>query len=264
MLRSVFSKTLWDGRRALLGWVIGITVVGAFYAAFYPIVNTPDMADAIKAYPKGLLDAIGFTDITSPAGYVGSTTFGLLGPILVLVFAAASGGSAIAGEEDGGRLDLTLAHPVTRWSVMLQRFAALIVAMVLVGIVMAVALIAISGPSQLDEIGPANMVAASLQLAFLGIFFGALALGVGAASGRRNLAYAAVAIVGVAAFIGDNLAPTVQGLEWLQNLSPFFYQAGGAPLRNGFQVADSAILLVASLVFVLLGGLRFDRRDVAV
>jgi hypothetical protein len=29
MLRSSFSKTLWDLRRTLLGWAIGITAVGA-------------------------------------------------------------------------------------------------------------------------------------------------------------------------------------------------------------------------------------------
>ncbi len=238
MLRSVFGKTLWDGRRSLLGWIIGITAVGCLYAAFYTTVNTPEMAEAIKAYPQGLLDAIGFTDVTTAAGYVGSTTFGLLGPILVLIFAAALGGSAIAGEEENGRLDLTLAYPVTRWGVVVQRFAALVVAVAAACLVLALALIALSGPAALDDLTPANIVAASTQLALLGIFFGALAFGVGAATGRRNLVYATVAIAGVAGFLANNLAPSVAGLEWLQNLSPFFYQAGGAPLRDGLQTVD--------------------------
>ena len=41
MLRSVFGKTLWDQRRALAGWTVGVTAVGLLYAAFYPAVNTP-------------------------------------------------------------------------------------------------------------------------------------------------------------------------------------------------------------------------------
>jgi ABC-2 type transport system permease protein len=182
----------------------------------------------------------------------------------VLVFAAALGGAAIAGEEEAGRLDLTLAHPVTRWGVVLQRFAALIVAMVTAGLVLALALIAMSGPAQLDDLEPANILAASAQLALLGVFFGALALALGAATGRRNLANATVAIVGVAGFLANNLAASVSGLEWIQALSPFYYQAGGAPLRDGLQVADCAVLTVASLVLVALGGVVFDRRDVAV
>jgi ABC-2 type transport system permease protein len=264
MLRSVFAKTLRDGRRGLVGWILGITAVGCLYAAFYPTVNTPEMAEALKAYPEGLLDAIGFTDIASAAGYVGSTTFGILGPILVLVFATSLGVSAIAGDEEAGRLDLTLAHPVSRWSVLLQRFGALVVALVVAGIVLATALVAISGPAQLGSIGPANLFAASFQMSLLGVFFGALALGVGAATGRRFLANAAVAVVGVLGFLANNLAPSIEGLEWTRNLSPYFYQAGGIPLRSGLQIEDALVLIVASLVLVGAGGLVFNRRDVAV
>ncbi len=264
MLRSVFSKTLWDQRRSLLGWVIGIAAIGVLYAAFYPTINNPAMMQALDAYPEGLLDAIGFTDVASAAGYLGSTTFGLLGPALVIVFAAAVGGSAIAGEEESGRLDMTLAHPVARWSVVLQRFAAIAVAMLLACAALWLALVAISGPAQLGEIGPADMLAASFQLALFGILFGGLALGVGAATGRRSLVYAVVAFVAVAGYFANNLAPTVDGLEWLAEISPFQYYQGGQPLRNGLQLADSAVLAVVSLVLVGLGGLRFDRRDVGV
>jgi ABC-2 type transport system permease protein len=264
MLRSVFGKTIRDQRRSLLAWLIGITVIGVFYAAFYPVINTPELRAAMEAYPEGFLDAIGFTDVTSAAGYLGSTTFGLLGPALIIAFASAVGGSAIAGEEESGRLDLVLAHPVSRWSLVAQRFAAIVVAMVAVGLVLAVGLVAISGPADLGDIGTANLFAASIQLALFGSLFGAIALAVGAATGRRSLVYAIVAIVGVAGFFGNNLGPSIEGLEWLADVSPFGLYLGGEPLKNGLQVADSAVLVVVSLVLVAAGGLRFDRRDIAV
>jgi ABC-2 type transport system permease protein len=264
MLRSVFAKTLWDQRRSLLGWIVGITTVGVLYAAFYPMINTPEMLEALEAYPQALLDALGFTAITSAAGYLGSTTFGLLGPALIIVFAAVTGGSAIAGEEEGGRLDLTLAHPVSRWSVVIQRFAAIVVGMLVVCAVLAIALVAITGPAQLGEVGAANLFAASFQLALLGSFFGALALGVGAATGRRSLVVVVVAVVAVVGYFGNNLAPTIEGLAWLADLSPFQYYQGGRPLVNGLQVADAAVLTFAALLLVALGGTFFDRRDVAV
>ncbi len=264
LLRSVFGKTLRDARRSILGWIVAITAVGAFYAAFFPTVNTPEMAQALEAYPEGLLDAIGFTDITSAAGYVGSTTFGILGPILTLIFAAVLAGGAIAGDEEDGRLDLVLAHPVSRWSVLVQRFGAIVVAMVAAGIVLAIALIAISGPAQIDDISAANFFAAGFQLALLGIVFSALAMGIGAATGRRVAVNAAIAIVGIGGYLANTLAPTVEGIEWLQSLSPFFYALGGAPLRNGLQVGDAVVLIVASVVLVAIGGYLFDRRDIAV
>jgi ABC-2 type transport system permease protein len=264
MLRSVFGKTLRDQRRSLLAWAVVIAAVGILYAAFWPLMVTPEMKAALDAFPPELLEALQFTDITTAAGYLGSTTFGLLGPALVIVMAAALGGNAIAGEEESGRLDLTLAHPVSRWSVALQRCAAIVVQMLVVGAVLGLALIAISGPAQFGEIGAGNLMAASLHLSLLGILMGAVGLGVGAATGRRSLAFAAVAAVAVGGFLGNNLAPMVDELAWLRDVSPFHYYSGGQPLHNGLQVADAAVLAAASAVVVALGGLLFDRRDVAV
>ena len=146
----------------------------------------------------------------------------------------------------------------------IQRFAAIVVAMFAVGLVLAVGLVVISSPAELDAIGAANLVAASIQLALFGSLFGALALGVGAATGRRSLVYATVAIVGVAGFFANNLGPSIEGLAWLADVSPFGLYLGGEPLRNGLQVVDAVVLAVVSLVFVGIGGLFFDRRDVAV
>ncbi|HSW43338.1 MAG TPA: ABC transporter permease subunit [Patescibacteria group bacterium] len=264
MLRSVFGKTLRDQRRWLLGWAIVVAAVGVLYASFWPLMVTPEMKAAMDAFPPALLEALNFTDIATAAGYVGSTTFGLLGPALTIVFAAAVGGSAIAGEEESGRLDLILAHPVSRWSVALQRFAAIVVQMAVVGTILALALIAISGPAQLDEIGPANLAAASFHLAVFGIFFAALALGVGAATGKRSLVYAAVALVAIGGFLANNLAPLVDEIAFLRDFSPFHFYQGGEPLKNGLQAADLGVLVAASLVLVGLGGLVFHRRDIAV
>lgn len=264
MLRSVFGKALRDQRRSFVGWSIAVAAVGVLYAAFWPLMVTPEMKAAMDAFPPALLEALGYDDITTAAGYVGSTTFGLLGPALIIVFAAATGGSAIAGEEESGRLDLILAHPVSRWSVALQRFAAIVAGMLLVGVVLAAALVAISGPAQLDDIGTANLVAASLHLAVFGIFFGAVALGVGAATGRRSFVYAAIAVVAIGGFLANNLAPMVDEIAFLRDISPFHFYEGGEPLRNGLQVADVGVLIAASAVLVTLGCAIFDRRDVAV
>jgi ABC-2 type transport system permease protein len=264
VLRSVFVKTLLDQRRLLLGWTIGISAVGVLYAGFYPTVNTPEMRAALDAYPQAVLDAIGFVDVSTAAGYVGATSFGILGSILIVIFAAAVGSGAIAGEEESGRLDLLLAHPVTRWSVLLQRFAALVVGMLLVTAVLCAALLAIAGLFQLDSIGVANMAAASIHLAALGTCFGALALAAGAALGRRGAALGLLAIVGVGTYFGNNLAGSVDAIAWMRDVSPFRYYSGGMPLVNGLQLGDVAVLVVASVVLVGLGGLAFNRRDVAV
>ncbi len=261
---DVFTKALWDQRRGILGWAVGIAAIGVLYAAFYPLINTPSMQQAINSFPPGMLDAMGFTDMTTPAGYLGATTFGLLGPLLMIVFGTAWGSRAIAGEEESGRLDLVLAHPVSRWSVLLQRTLAGLAALTVAGLALCVALIVASRFADFSQLSIMDIAAASLQLVLLGALFGALALAVGAASGRRGLAIGVVAIVGVIAYFGNTLGPSLDLTAWLRDVSPFHYYSGGEPLRNGFQLIDALVLLVTSIALVVLGGLAFDRRDVAV
>lgn len=41
-------------------------------------------------------------------------------------------------------------------------------------------------------------------------------------------------------------------------------RSGGEPLKSGRLLADVGVLVAASAILVALGGLVFDRRDVAV
>jgi ABC-2 type transport system permease protein len=264
MLRSVFGKSLRDQRRGILIWSLGIAGVGVMYAAFYPTLNSPEMIQFMEAYPKEIMDAMGITDLTTPEGYLGGTTYGILGPILIIMIAASLGTRAIAGEEEAGRLDVLLAHPVTRWRVVVERAAAMLVALVLAGLVLLVGMIAMSGVAEFASIGVPKLAAASGQLVLLGLFFGSLALAVGALTGSRGLTLGVVAMVGVLTYFANNLGPSVDWLAWSQDVSPFHYYSGGEPLRNGFQALDSLVLLGAALVLVALAVIGFERRDVAV
>jgi ABC-2 type transport system permease protein len=263
MLRSVFGKSLWDQRRGILIWSLGVAGVGVMYAAFYPTLNSPEMIEFMKAYPKEIMDAMGITDLATPEGYLGGTTYGILGPILMIIIAASLGTRAIAGEEEAGRLDVLLAHPISRWRVVIERAAAMLVALALAGLVLLLGMTAMAGVAEFESIGVANLAAASGQLVLLGLFFGSLALAVGALTGIRGLALGLVAIVGVLTYFANNLGPSVDWLAWSQDFSPFHYYSGGEPLRNGFQLIDSLVLLGASILLVALAVIGFERRDVA-
>ena len=264
MLRNVFTKTLWDARRSLLGWALAISAVAAMYAAFWPSVNTPQMQQALGNYPQGVLEALNYNDLASPAGYLGSSVYGLLVPLLVAVFAIDWGTRAVAGDEEAGTLDLLLAHPVSRTRLALQRFAALITALTLVGALLLLAMLAIAGPAQLQGITASEFAAATAQLALFGACLGALAFAVGAATGRKALALGASAGVAVLAYLANGVFPQLQGLEWTRDLSPWHWYLGGEPLKNGLQAGDALLLLVVTLVLVAAGTLLFNRRDVAV
>jgi beta-exotoxin I transport system permease protein len=264
MLRDVLTKTLWDARRSLLGWALAIAAVAAMYAAFWPTVNTPEMQQALRNYPEGVLEAFNYDDLTSPAGYLASSVYGLLIPLLVAVFAIAYGTRAVAGDEEAGTLDLLLAHPVGRTRLALERFAALAAALALAGVVLWLAMLAIAGPAQLEGVTAAEFAAATTQLVLFGACLGALAFAIGAATGRKTLALGASAGVAVLAYLANGVFPQLQGLEWTREVSPWHWYLGGEPLKNGLQTGDALLLLAVTLVLVAAGVWRFNRRDVAV
>jgi ABC-2 type transport system permease protein len=264
LLRSPFTKALWDARRSLLGWAIAISGVAVLYTSYYPSVSQPSMVAALKNYPEGLKKAFNMQDVASPAGYLGSSVYGLLVPVLLAVFLIVAGSRAVAGDEESGTLDLVLAHPVSRSRLLLSRLAALVTEVVVICAVLLLLVLAVSGPAKVSSIGVGRLAAASAQLAAFGICIAALALGVGAATGRRAAAVGAGTAVAVLGYFANNLAPSVHGLAWAQRLSPFYYYLHGQPLVHGLQPVDCAVLLGAAALFTALGLAAFRRRDIAV
>jgi ABC-2 type transport system permease protein len=264
VLRNVFTKTLWDARRSLLGWTVAIAAVAAMYAAFWPTVNTPEMQEAMANYPQALLEAFNYNDLATAAGYVGSSVFGLLIPLLVSVFAIAYGTRAIAGDEEAGTLDLLSAHPVSRTTTALQRFGALATALLIIGTGLWLAMLAIRQPAQLDEITAGEFAAATLQLMLLGACLGGLAFAVGAATGRKAVAMGMAAGVTILAYLANGVFPQVESLEWTRDVSPWHWSVGGEPLKHGLQVGDSLLLVATTVALVAVGTWAFNRRDIGV
>jgi ABC-2 type transport system permease protein len=125
-------------------------------------------------------------------------------------------------------------------------------------------LLAVSGPAEISAVGPGHLAAAAFQLALFGICMAALALGIGAATGRRAAAVAAGVAVAVLGYFGNNLAPQVEGLEWLRYLSPFFYLSGNKPLVNGVDPGYAGVLAGVAVLLVAAGLAAFRTRDIAV
>lgn len=260
MLPDVYTRTLVDNRRGLIAWAVGTAAIGLMYAAFYPQVSAGGTAEMVESYPEAMREALRLDDFASAAGYLGSTVFGLLLPLLMMAFGVTFGARAVAGDEESGYLDLLLAHPLRRMSLAVQRFAGLVTGAIAIAALVFLGMLAVRPAADLDEVGVGRLAAQCVQLALLGITFGALAIGLGAALGKRVPALATAAGLGVLTYVLGNLAGVI-GADWLKYLSPFHYYIGAEPLRNGMPWADAAVLVVVALVLVTTGFLRFQRRD---
>jgi ABC-2 type transport system permease protein len=264
MLRTITTKTLRDGRRALLWWALGLSGLTILTVATYPAVrDMPGMEELLEGLPDAILALIGESDLLSPEGYLNSQLFGAIVPLLFLFFGVAAGAGAIAGEEENRTLDLLLANPVSRTRVALEKALAMVIGLVLLGAILWVATY-LPGLAVDMDLDPMNLVAVVVSACLFGFFMGGFALMVGGSSGSRGLAIGLGAALGVAAYLVNSLAPLVEGLDWLQRLSPFYYYYEADPLRNGLDPVHAAVLGAGGLLFVLVAVIGFRRRDVGV
>ncbi|MBF6135126.1 ABC transporter permease subunit [Nocardia otitidiscaviarum] len=259
MTRSVFTQTLKEQRRGLIGWSIALFAVPMIYVPSY---STFKEQGALDIEGGGFYDALGMGDFGTATGYLESTMFALMGPLLLLIFVITFA-TRTAAQEDSGTLDLLLAQPIGRANLLLQRCAALAAQTAVVVTVFGLAVLA--GAASADMGIPAgNILAAVAGLGLLTLTVGAITLLAGAATGHRGTALAVAALVAVLGYLANNLGGMIDGAQWLRRLSPFYYAGGDSPLVNGWNIGYLAVLAVLVAIAVGLSLAAFDRRDLAV
>lgn len=100
---TMFTKTLYDNRRIFAVWALATGLLAMMYASFYPQISADSMANVPEA-----MRGFGFEDNASAAGYLQGAVFGLLVPLLVTFYGAATGARMISADEDSGYLDMPL------------------------------------------------------------------------------------------------------------------------------------------------------------
>ncbi|PZQ88263.1 MAG: ABC transporter permease [Leifsonia xyli] len=254
-------RLLADSWRGILGWTLAIVAVLSLYLPLYPsIAAGGQLQELLASMPPALIESLGFAGIASGPGYTQATYFGLLGFVLPAIAGIGWGAAALAGDEEEGRLELTLAHAVTRSRVLLERALAIMLkflVMLGVGFLM---ILALNGPGEL-KIDPAHLVAAVVAQLGLATLTFATAYAIGAATGRRSWAVIAGALVAVGSYLLNAVGAQSPDVAWLRHLSPIWWAYGSDPLTNGWDAGIAWPWLAAAVLFA--GGWAvFTRRDV--
>lgn len=256
---TVLGGVMTDQRRALLLWSVALAAIATMYIGLYPVMGVEDMAAMVENLPEAMVNAFGYDEIATPAGYITSTVYGLLGPILLSVFAIATGTRLVAGQEEDGTLELEVTAPVGRARVLLERLGALWLNILVPVAALTVVTIALVVVLDLD-VAIGNVVAGSTGLLLLLLGFGTIGLAVGAITGRRAIGLGVAAAFGVGAFMLDAIGPTIDA-DWMLAVSPFSWYLGARPLFTGFDWPGLAQLAAVPLVAAVAGVVGFTRRD---
>lgn len=256
---AVLRWVLVQQRRSIVLWAVSVAAVSAVYASFYDIMDMSELEAMVAGLPEGLSAALGYDQIGSAAGYLESTIYGLLGPVLLLVFGLSAGARLIAGLEEDGALELELTAAVSRRQVVLERALALVVQLTVLVVVLSVVVSSIVVAVD-AEVAASGLFAGGLGLWLFATAMGLVAYAAGAATGRRAVALAVGAGLAVVSYVADALAALWADGGWLETISPYSWYLAGGPLENGMGLGFAGLaglILVAITVAVV----RFGRRD---
>jgi len=266
MAPELLRRGILDHRRALVGWCAGIVGYVALIASIFPsIEGSPELNQLIESYPDVLKSLFGITgagNLTSGAGFLDAELSSFMLPLLVLVLAIGSGARTFAGEEDAGRLELVLAYPVTRRSAVVMKGLAVLVEVVLACLAAVSAILLFDAIVGLD-LSLGHVAGAFVWLVALGVFYGWLALAVGAAYPSRALALGIAAGTAAVDYLIGGLHDLAGWLDPFRFISPFWL-VGQSPLQQGIDLLGVVVVLAASVMVLAVGATLVERRDLEV
>jgi ABC-2 type transport system permease protein len=181
-------------------------------------------------------------------------------PIFFSVFAMGIGSRAIGGEETDGTLELLAALPIARRRLYLEKFAALVILVTALGVLLWLCVLFASAWGDM-ALGAGPVAGGSLMVGLLGLFFGVITLAAGAITGRRTQAIAIGSVLIVVTFLFKSLAAIIDSLSALKWLSPFYYYSEGLSLVENLLFIDTLPLVGGIVVLAISGLIVFERRD---
>lgn len=255
---GLVSFAVWRRSSPMLIAGGALLLFGVAMGAMYPGIEE-SLREAFSDLPDAMASLVGSSDLASPEGWMNAEMFSLVAPFAVLAVAATIGAGALAGEIHRRRMASLLALPVKRSHVVLANAAAVATAAGVISVFTGLG-VAAGSPIGGMDLDMANVAAVSAQLAALGLFFGMLALALGAMFSQR-LAIGATIGVALVAFLAETILSINDRFETWSALSPWHYYSANDPLVNGFNLWYLAVLVGLSAVALVVAVVAFERRD---
>lgn len=252
-LRLAFRMRLAGTASAAAGLIAVLAAVGALFPAVGHSIGHLHVSASVA-------NLLGGADYGTITGWFRSEIAIFYGPLVIGALAITGAGATTAGEEEEQILGLVLAHPVRRARLVAAKAAAIGAVVATIAVATWIGLI-IGVRLGGGGITLAHITALAVQLAFFGSATGAVALAIAAASGRRSLATAVAAAIGILGWLINSLAPLVGAITWLRYLAPYYYYAGHDPLARGLGVTGVIVLAALTLLLVAVAMFGIERRD---
>jgi ABC-2 type transport system permease protein len=262
---TVLRATLHQRRVSLFWYVLGLTVYGAFITWYFPeIMESAVFTDYIdQVFSEELMAVFGGAglELTTLGGFIGIEYLSLIWVIIVAAAIVTFAAKAIASDVDALTMELTMSQPVSRVSVVVSRWLAMLVYAAVLNIATALpiylATLAFDIEAEPEAFAWLFLVGTLVTMAI-----GSFAYMVSAFStGGGRVAAVTAAVIG-AMYAGDVVASLNETAEALHAFNLFHYWAP-AEIIDEVTVSPEVwwVFGGAILATSLIAVARFMRRD---
>jgi ABC-2 type transport system permease protein len=262
-LWTTFRYTFTGLRWQIIGWGVGLALYGLMIIPMYESLGSqPEkFQQMIAGYPPEFLAFFG-ADVNSPltpAGFLSMYAFSML-PVIIGIFAVIAGTGLIVSDEEHGRLDLIMAHPVGRPSFFWGRLLGLL------GATLAIMILAWFGFSVLlgrSSMGFSwgQMAIPFLPLLVQTLLYATLGLVLSMLLPSRSIAAMVTGAIMILSYLISSLSFMNERLDLIARLLPYHYYQTVLSFQQ-LNLTWLFALLGISLVMTILAYVRFFRRDI--
>lgn len=263
MMRSVFTKSLYDRRWFIFGWSLAFLGLTVLLSSFYPAMKVSGLDQLVANMPPAFKGLIGDLSLLNAFDtYIASQLFDIRLPLIAGIMAIILGLGLGSNEEEQGELRTYLALPISRSKLVIQKW--LVIAIVSLAMVAAIGIGVIGSALFVpDATITAGQLLPELAMSWLLMMtFGTIVYGSATISGRRSAAMAAGVIIVIGSFILSTFGSAVSWLADYEKLSLLYYFPANNIIKSGLDWFDVAVLGIITVVFITTATIVFRRRDV--
>ncbi len=265
-MRTIFSYSLRKKTGIVIGWGIGLMLLGLLLVSMYDMIIADsgiDFNQYIEMLPPEMMALFGgMADFSTPAGFLSIEYFSYL-PLILGFMVIGQAGRLFAGIEEEGLLDLYLAYPVRRLNFFIGRVSAEVISLLLLLFLAYLGtVIPLKGSSMdisyVELIGPFIIL-----FAMLFCFFGISVL-LSLLLPSRSAGVTAANLFLILSFFINGFSSVNEKLEFFAKFSPFHYYQMAYSLVDGINYEWFFGLMGVGLICILFSMVLFERRDIRV
>jgi len=262
-INSIYKKTLFNHKKSMIFWGLGLILIGLFYASIYPSVGANEQLSDAFDQVSGAMEAfiVSGEFFSSPNGYIHAEFFALTMPLIMCILAITLGSGLLAKEEESTTMELLLSRPVSRRKILVEKFAGMSSVMLWLTICVWLGLFFGSLLVSKFTITLSLMALAILNLGLLGLAFGSLALMFTSIYRSRGLASALTGVYFIFSYIVGTFGEQVSWLKKIEPLSLFHYFNTVDTLQHNVHIKDYFVLAFIIIISSVISVFAFANRD---